>query len=181
MPFFSIWLFLTGSCWLYIFMVFKLARILPSLCLYLWQCMKKKNPTHEMVEIVSDGGSIFLLVSVSHLNFAHLTALCCLAQLSAGCYRAEEQGLVQLEAGFKVGRLPALRSQRRQAPLRCGGRWPGFCGCYYRIGVGNSQTHNPSAVHLTADTCTPFSLHQQYAHIAFITGPNKASSLYISR
>lgn len=81
-----------------------------------------------------------------------MTALCCLAQLSAGCYRAEEQGLVPLEAGFKVRRLPASTSQRRRAPLRCGSRWPGFCRCYYRIGVVHSLTHNPATVHLTADT-----------------------------
>lgn len=56
-----------------------------------------------------------------------------------------------LEAGLK---LPASRTQKRRALLRCGGRWPGFCGCYYRTEEGCTPTHNPAAVHLTADTCT---------------------------
>lgn len=58
-----------------------------------------------------------------------------------------------LEAGCNVWRLPALRGGKSQVLLRCGSRWPGFRGCYYRIGVGYSLTHNTAAVHLTADTC----------------------------
>lgn len=59
------------------------------------------------VELGADGGSMLLTMSFQHLNSASVTALCCLAQLSAGCYRAEEQGLVWLEAGLKVWGLPA--------------------------------------------------------------------------
>lgn len=50
---------------------------------------------------MADGGSMLIVMSVSQLNSATVTALWCLAQLSAGCYQAEEQDLVWLEGGLK--------------------------------------------------------------------------------
>lgn len=52
---------------------------------------------------MADGCSVLIVMSVSQLHCATVTALWCLAQLSAGCYQAEEQGLVWLEGGLKSG------------------------------------------------------------------------------
>lgn len=113
-------------------------------------------------------------------NDVRVTVLCCLAHLSAGCNRAEEWGLMWLEAGLK---LPASRTQKRRALLRCGGRWPGFCGCYYRTGEGYTPTHNPAAARLTADTCTLLSTKQhpcfslpEHAHSRYIPTTDRDSS-----
>lgn len=44
---------------------------------------------------------------------------------------------------LKFGAFLFPLHRKKQAPLRCGGRWPCFCGCYYRMGAERRLTHNP--------------------------------------
>lgn len=82
------------------------------------------------MELVADGGSMLIVMSVSQLNSATVTALCCLAQLSAGCYRAEEQGLVRLEAGLKSAQASCFLGVGRDKLL-----WDVTAGGQASVGV----------------------------------------------
>lgn len=63
---------------------------------------------------------------------------------------------------LKCGAFLLPRSRKRQAPLRCGGRWPGFCRVYYRVGVVHSLTNNPSVAHTWQLTPAPTNPSMSY-------------------